>query len=550
MPSTALTSIPPVGKPKLKEASSKSAPSIKDFRRALVDAKSGAPPGPPPPGTAKPSKKEEEVAKSRPNATSQAPDSPPKNAKDLPTAPLPGPIQVKAVSAVPMTQVSLDPISTTIVAVGTVSTTAHSVASVRGKGALDQVDTTSGFETGARPKTVQSTPAPAALVSPATQSGPEIPAPAPVADQGSPAPQQIDSASPTKDVHIGADARSTLDAMKTDPSVRVEVRQVTSGTPATPPALGTSEARTAHPTEASPSASGAVVAESHPKPISEALGKIDPSSAATDRLPDPASGPHSSPSQASTPGPATPRGETERTPVDATSAKSGVQVTEPAKAAAGPESGSSNEAGGGRSSDGSDVLPEERLLGLNAKKGGHESSALTEVLSTVPVEVSVAPAQATGERPNVSSQKAALVLRQVADHIEMLAAIRPKDGVTIHLHPAELGSIVLTVRSSGTAVEAQISASNDSVRQALSQRQSQLSQALGDRGLTLTRVSVSTASNPTATTSEHGQRHAHSQQSNQRTRHAQAKTVEGVESRPIAGRAAKAFLTSGVDLWI
>jgi hypothetical protein len=82
---------------------------------------------------------------------------------------------------------------------------------------------------------------------------------------------------------------------------------------------------------------------------------------------------------------------------------------------------------------------------------------------------------------------------QVADHIQLLAVTQQKDGVVVHLEPADLGSITLVVRAVASNVTAQVTASDEHVRSALEQSRDQLGAQLQARGYHLTSVSVGSA---------------------------------------------------------
>jgi|GEM_PF-7124340 len=84
-----------------------------------------------------------------------------------------------------------------------------------------------------------------------------------------------------------------------------------------------------------------------------------------------------------------------------------------------------------------------------------------------------------------------LVVKQVADRMQMLAAARPKNGVTIHLSPDDLGTVTVVIKAVGQQVSTDLFASDDRVRNALDQNQTRLSDALGSRGFQLQSVSVS-----------------------------------------------------------
>ena len=94
------------------------------------------------------------------------------------------------------------------------------------------------------------------------------------------------------------------------------------------------------------------------------------------------------------------------------------------------------------------------------------------------------------DRPSVDRH---LVVRQVADRIESLVAARPKDGVTVHLEPRDLGTITLVVKGLSSALDVQVTASDDRVRQSLDASRPELAQALAPRGIELREMRVAVA---------------------------------------------------------
>ncbi|MBS1717940.1 MAG: flagellar hook-length control protein FliK [Armatimonadetes bacterium] len=100
-------------------------------------------------------------------------------------------------------------------------------------------------------------------------------------------------------------------------------------------------------------------------------------------------------------------------------------------------------------------------------------------------------ASTTGTQPAGLSQAQNLqVVRQVSDRIELLAAAKPRGAVTVHLAPADLGTVTLEIKSVGNLVDAKISASHDHVRNALEQSKQALAQNLQQKGYQLQSVSV------------------------------------------------------------
>ena len=94
------------------------------------------------------------------------------------------------------------------------------------------------------------------------------------------------------------------------------------------------------------------------------------------------------------------------------------------------------------------------------------------------------------QRPSVDRH---LVVRQVADRIESLVAARPKDGVTVHLEPRDLGTLTLVVKGLSHALDVQVTASDDRVRQSLDASRPELVQALLPRGIELREMRIAVA---------------------------------------------------------
>jgi len=85
---------------------------------------------------------------------------------------------------------------------------------------------------------------------------------------------------------------------------------------------------------------------------------------------------------------------------------------------------------------------------------------------------------------------ASALVRQLADRIEQLAAIRPRDGVRIRLEPEYLGSVTIVVRGGRSNVEAELGASNPDVKAALEANRQHLAAALEARGYHLAAITV------------------------------------------------------------
>lgn len=140
------------------------------------------------------------------------------------------------------------------------------------------------------------------------------------------------------------------------------------------------------------------------------------------------------------------------------------------------------------------------------------------------------------------------VIRQVADRLEALAAARPRNGVTIHLEPFDLGKITMTIKSSGNDVDATIAASNEAVRVALEHSRPQLQQALDQRGISL--VNIDVTGQTLTQDMPHRQQSGQAQSQTQNApawmgREQAAATAALTDSRTYVAKA-----TGGVNLWI
>jgi len=99
--------------------------------------------------------------------------------------------------------------------------------------------------------------------------------------------------------------------------------------------------------------------------------------------------------------------------------------------------------------------------------------------------------EAGSDRPEIDRH---LVVRQVAERIENMVAARPRDGVTIHLEPRDLGTVTLVVKGLSSALDVQVSASDARVREGLEASRNDLAQALAPRGIELRDVRIVTSS--------------------------------------------------------
>lgn len=146
-------------------------------------------------------------------------------------------------------------------------------------------------------------------------------------------------------------------------------------------------------------------------------------------------------------------------------------------------------------------------------------------------------------------REANAVVKQVADRIELLIAAKPKQGVTIHLDPGDLGKVTIVVKSQGKDVEAQILTNNESVRQAIVQAKSQLIEQLDQRGFSLATVTVGQEPIQQQTNMD-SQARAHAEQA--RPMMGRPDTTETDSVRSMTADQMRSFVqrATGVDYWI
>ncbi|MHB8635311.1 MAG: flagellar hook-length control protein FliK [Fimbriimonadaceae bacterium] len=111
---------------------------------------------------------------------------------------------------------------------------------------------------------------------------------------------------------------------------------------------------------------------------------------------------------------------------------------------------------------------------------------------------SVIQAKPTVVGPALSDPQRLDVVRQLVDRIELMAAARPQQGVTIHLQPHGLGDVTIIVKGLGKDIEATFSATNTSVRNALADSRDALTQAVTAKGYNLVGVNIAAHSQSTS----------------------------------------------------
>jgi chemotaxis protein MotD len=186
------------------------------------------------------------------------------------------------------------------------------------------------------------------------------------------------------------------------------------------------------------------------------------------------------------------------------------------------------------------------------------AAALDAISSkTAPGEVAPTPTSAP-----ISGEQRDLAFRQVSDRLELLSASRPREAVTINLHPTDLGSVTVVLKSDGGKLAAELFASHDGVRDALKEDANQMASHLQARGVAMSQVTVSASAEPRQTGSNtHYQSQSGQNQAQADSGPRQNRSGDGPRPRAHAsGQAASTSPSSeptraggglgAVDLWI
>lgn len=116
-----------------------------------------------------------------------------------------------------------------------------------------------------------------------------------------------------------------------------------------------------------------------------------------------------------------------------------------------------------------------------------ENQTQTEVFTTdLKVETKI---------PTISKEAAQKVIMQTSDAMSDLAAAKRPGSVVIKLNPEDLGSLTVRVRSTGSRIEANVTASNDAVREALHAHRADLVHGVESRGFSLGSLQIGQESN-------------------------------------------------------
>ncbi len=164
-------------------------------------------------------------------------------------------------------------------------------------------------------------------------------------------------------------------------------------------------------------------------------------------------------------------------------------------------------------------------------------------------EISIKNGQLGAPERTLNVREVNAVVKQVADRIELLIAAKPKQGITIHLDPGDLGKVTIVVKSQGKDVEAQILTNNENVRQAIVQAKTQLIEQLDQRGFSLATVTVGQEPAQQQTNMDS---QARAQAEQVRTMLGRSDNLESDSVRTMTAEQMRSFVqrATGVDYWI
>ena len=103
----------------------------------------------------------------------------------------------------------------------------------------------------------------------------------------------------------------------------------------------------------------------------------------------------------------------------------------------------------------------------------------------------------------------AAVKAKVIDQVQEMVALRGNNRVTIKLQPDDLGTLTVSVQSAGDKVSAQVTASNNHLRDSLHAQRSELLQGIENKGLSLNSFTVGKEPGPEAWQQGQGQGNKH-----------------------------------------
>ena len=126
-----------------------------------------------------------------------------------------------------------------------------------------------------------------------------------------------------------------------------------------------------------------------------------------------------------------------------------------------------------------------------------EFAAVIDNATSKPVDANQ-PTMEIGATQALSSDKREALVRQVTDRIQLLAASRPKEGVTIELQPPSLGTITVNLKDVSHSLQAQLTASSGQVKEALDSSKEDLNSRLKAHGISVGQIQV-TSTSQTAT---------------------------------------------------
>lgn len=137
--------------------------------------------------------------------------------------------------------------------------------------------------------------------------------------------------------------------------------------------------------------------------------------------------------------------------------------------------------------------------GKDSGEGSKNSNSQTQLIQPETPKVTTttsttASASTESKKEPLTVDQHAQVIRTVTDRIQLMAASRSKEQVTIELNPPDLGKVSISIRNIRASLDAQISASDSRVRQAIESSKEDLASKLRSQGVSINEIKVGESS--------------------------------------------------------
>lgn len=125
-----------------------------------------------------------------------------------------------------------------------------------------------------------------------------------------------------------------------------------------------------------------------------------------------------------------------------------------------------------------------------SKDSNSNSNNFAAALATAQTPKAAAQVSASTPTQPLNQSERVQAVQQVTDHIQLQAATKPQQAVTIHLQPPHLGEVVVALKNVHSALEAHITASDSRLKTALDDSRADLSARLKASGISVGEIKV------------------------------------------------------------